>query len=76
MAAHGICVPGVGPEMGPSGRLQWASSSAKKKEGKEKRKVGWLGIRPRRDLENSIGFPFSNLFTNIKLIWIQFKFEF
>jgi hypothetical protein len=51
-------------------------SLEKKREGKEKRKVGQLGIRPRRDLENSKGFPFSNLFTNIKLIWIQFKFEF
>jgi hypothetical protein len=48
----------------------------KEMEGKEKRKVARLGIRPRRDSENSKGFPFSNLFTNIKLIWIQFKFEF
>jgi hypothetical protein len=76
VVTQGICVPGVGPEMGQSGWLHLASSLEKKWEGKEKRKVARLGIRPRRDSENSKGFPFSNLFTNIKLIWIQFKFEF
>jgi hypothetical protein len=60
--------PKVWLEMGQSGRLQWASSLEKK--------VGRLGIWPSRDLENSKGFPFSNLFTNIKLIWSQFKFKF
>jgi hypothetical protein len=68
--------PKVWLEMGQSGRLQWASSLEKKRDGKERKKVGRLGIRPSRDLENSKGFPFSNLFTNIKLIWSQFKFKF
>jgi hypothetical protein len=41
-----------------------------------KKKMGRLGIQPRRVLEYSKGFPFSNLFTKIKLIWIQYKFKF
>jgi hypothetical protein len=52
----------------------------KKREGKRKRKkrkwAGW-GFSPGEFLKISKGFPFSNLFfSNIKLIWIQFKFEF
>jgi hypothetical protein len=74
-AAQGIHVPGVGwkwaNQAGCSGPRGW------KRKGKEmKRKMGRLGIWPRGDLENSKGFPFYNLFTIIKLIWIQFKFKF
>jgi hypothetical protein len=68
-AAQGIHVPGVGwkwaNQAGCSGPRGW------KRKGKEmKRKMGRLGIWPRGDLENSKGFPFYNLFTIIKLIWI------
>jgi hypothetical protein len=35
-AVQGIRVPGVGPEMGPSGQLQWASCMEKKRKGNEK----------------------------------------
>jgi hypothetical protein len=68
-------VPRVGLGTGQSGRLEWASRCKIKREGKEK-ESGMAGFRPNRGLENSKGFPFSNLFTKIKLIWIQFKFEF
>jgi hypothetical protein len=58
-------------QAGCSGPHSW------KRKGKEmNKKMGRLGIRPRRVLENSKGFPFSNLFTKIKLIWIQYKFKF
>jgi hypothetical protein len=47
-------------------------------KGKEKKERG-TGLAKhwaQEGMENSKGFPFSNLFTKIKLIWIQFKFKF
>jgi hypothetical protein len=45
--------------------------------GRERKiEAGRLEIQPRRGLEISKGFPFSNIFTKMKIIWIQFKFEF
>jgi hypothetical protein len=42
VAMQGICVLRVGLEMGQSGRLHYASSLERKREGKEKGKwAGW-----------------------------------
>jgi hypothetical protein len=54
----------------------WSGPRARKEKGKEKKESWAPGFRPSRGLENSKGFPFSNIFTKMKLIWIQFKFEF
>jgi hypothetical protein len=56
--------------------LEHGKEKGRKKKEKKRKWAGW-GFSPGEFLKISKGFPFSNLFfSNIKLIWIQFKFEF
>jgi hypothetical protein len=56
--------------------LEHGKEKGRKKKVKKRKWAGWE-FSPREFQKISEGFPFSNrFFSNIKLIWIQFKFEF